>query len=506
MQYDFFLSGGFRYLEHYGFKITKFVVDSQRFFVQARKDTKSVIFVDTLNYTKSSLAEIGKTVGLDKLEIDFSKCKADELVNYCKRDVEILKRFVLKLVGFVKEHDLGSFKPTIAGLAFNAFRHRFMNARIYIHRHPEAQRLEIESYRGGRNECFYIGRYKGKVYALDVNSMYPFVMLNNGYPVMLTAYYQTGDLKTLEGLMRDLLVIARLRVRVNEPVVGVKHNGKLVFPIGTFEGVFTSPEIQLVREYGKILEVKEIAGYEPARVFFEYVSYFHRLKTEYEAKGDMVFRSIAKLYLNSLYGKFGQRLNRYTLVAENCNMDDGIYSMISETSSKPVSIWVIDGRMYMVEKEEPSENSFVAVASFVTSYARNYLTQLILKAGYGNVLYCDTDSLFVTERGYDNLREYIGERELGKLEVRGVGEEMTIFAPKHYIFKGVAKIKGVPGKAVRIDDTTYRLERWLRGRSLLRRGITDRVLVEETEKKLRLAYDKGVVGEDGWVKPLLLSS
>jgi hypothetical protein len=129
-----------------------------------------------------------------------------------------------------------------------------------------------------------------------------------------------------------------------------------------------------------------------------------------------------------------------------------------------------------------------------------------LKAGYGNVLYCDTDSLFVTERGYDNLREYIGERELGKLEVRGVGEEMTVFAPKHYIFRGVAKIKGVPGKAIRIDDTTYRLERWLRGRSLLRRGITDRVLVEETEKKLRLVYDKGVVGDDGWVKPLLLSS
>jgi hypothetical protein len=504
MQYDFFILNAFNYLKQHNFKITRWVIDSQRFIVHAKNQDRSMIFVDTLNYVKYSLKDIGKVVGFEKLEIDFSKCTLNELITYCKRDVEILKRFVLELIKFVKYNDLGSFKPTIAGLAFNAFRHRFMTEKIFIHQDPRVQELEIESYRGGRNECFFIGEYHGKVYYLDINSMYPYVMRSFPFPCRLEKLYYCVKPQDYKMLAQNYLTIARCRVDVIKPVVGIKYNNKLTFPVGIFSATLTKPEIELVNKYGSIIRFDAVACYKPAPLFVNYVEYFHELKQKYTQENNPVFRALAKLYLNSLYGKFGQRITKYTLIAENCQLEDGIYNWIDSKTWKPRTAWVINGNMYLVEKEQPSENSFIAIASFVTAYARCYLTELILKAGEKNVLYCDTDSLFLTQQGYENLKEYIGEGELGKLEVQGVGEGITIFAPKHYIFQGKAKIKGVPSRAIKVEDNKYVVERWLRARSLLRRGLKDRVIVEDSIKELKLKYDKGVVEKDGWVKPFSL--
>ena len=46
------------------------------------------------------------------------------------------------------------------------------------------------------------------------------------------------------------------------------------------------------------------------------------------------------------------------------------------------------------------------IASTVTAYARCYLFDIMRKAGLENVLYCDTDSVFLTEDGYEGIRSF----------------------------------------------------------------------------------------------------
>ncbi len=55
--------------------------------------------------------------------------------------------------------------------------------KMLVHMKPEVIKLEIDSYRGGRNECFFIGEAHGEFYKLDVNSMYPYVMATHYYPI-----------------------------------------------------------------------------------------------------------------------------------------------------------------------------------------------------------------------------------------------------------------------------------------------------------------------------------
>lgn len=504
--YDFFTLNGFPELERLGFKLVKLAVDSQRFIAKFSRKNGSIVLVDFTNYFKMPLKDIGKWVGVEKLEVDFASANQEELSDYCKRDVEVLKTAFLKLLEWWEREGLGEFKTTAASLAFTAFRHRFMKTKIFVHNHPEAQKLELEAYRGGRTECWFVGKLQGgKYFLLDVNSIYPFVMRNFPYPVRLLHYSVNPPAEKVREWRERFLLIARVDVCVEKPVIGVK-NGKLVFPVGCFQAVLTSPELDLAEKHGVILRYHEVAVYEPAFIFSDYVDYFYRLKQRAEKEGDKAARQFAKLLLNSLYGKFGQRTREWepwgrVLVKR--------YEILDVYGSKPGErdvVLIIGNEMYrLARREKPSRYSNVAIAAFVTAYARCYLWQLIAKAGEENVYYMDTDSLVVNTVGLERLKDMIGEW-LGGLKVEKEFSEGEILAPKHYRFGSTEKRKGLTPRAKQVSAHVFLDQRFLKMRRLLREGVTDSVIIEEVEKKLNLKYDKGVVTESGRVLPLLLSS
>jgi len=505
LDFDFRVLQGFKVLKERGWEIQTFIYDSKNIILSFRKDDKTLLFLDTFNYFKGSVKKMGEAVGLPKLEVDFTTVSDKELSIYCKRDVEIIKEFVMRLVDFVEKENLGSLQKTLASQAFTAFRHRFMKHSIFIHNNVEVIELERESYRGGRTEAFYIGRLpKGKYYKLDVNSMYPFVMRERLYPTKLI---KLEIHPTLSGLMRALkrfFVIAHLRVRVDKPCVCVKGE-RLIFPIGEFDAFLCSPEIELVLKHGEILKVYKYAIYEQASIFKEYVDFFYTLKEKYAREGNSAFKQIAKLFLNSLYGKFGQRTRLFDKIGE-CEHEDGYEVVFDMETGERITYRFLNGEIWVESKDYvEGENSFVAIASAVCAYARCYLWSLIEEAGLENVFYCDTDSLIVNEEGYERLRDYLDDYKLGYLKCEGVAEEVVIRNAKDYTFGEEVKRKGVKKDAVEIAPNIFKQEQFERLRSAWRKGRVNEVIVKEQIKELKQEYKKGIVTESGRVKPFVLS-
>jgi len=298
-----------------GGKITRAIFDSNVFHIKASVEGFDgypshicrLEFISTTNYTPYSLRKIGKLLGLEKMEVDFETADKEYLKEYCKRDTEIVLAFVEYLLKFIETHQLGNFQPTIASQSFTAFRHRFMKHKIYIHADPKAIELERLSYKGGRCEAWFIGKWKdGKIYKLDINSMYPFVMKTHEYPVKLVKILNYCSVNQLKQIMKKYHVIAHVKIRVDKPVVGVKRK-KLIFPIGEFWDYFATPELKLIERHGEILEVKEVAIYEKAPIFIDYVDYFYNLRLKFKREKNDVMQYFAKIFMNSLYGKFGQK-------------------------------------------------------------------------------------------------------------------------------------------------------------------------------------------------------
>lgn len=103
-----------------------------------------------------------------------------------------------------------------------------------------------KSYIGGRTETFHSGMNLPKIYHFDVPGMYALAMKSSlpiGNPVFIGQLKAGLLFKDFMKFMIDNKLIGFLTCTVTTPkdlhipVLGIKYQGKLVFPLGTFTGM-----------------------------------------------------------------------------------------------------------------------------------------------------------------------------------------------------------------------------------------------------------------------------
>ncbi len=502
--FDFSVLAGSQQLPSRGWKLKNFFINSNCFIMRFKKDKKTLFILDSGNIIKMSLDEIGETLGRPKLKVDFKTVSMEKLAIYCERDTDILRDFVLAFREFVQEHDLGNFRFTIASQSFTAFRHRFMKHDIFIHDNMEVIALERESYRGGINEAYFIGILENETYrSVDVNSLYSHVMRTHKFPTKLKWFAKNVTIDYLKDLLVDYAVTARVLVNIDEPVFPYKTD-KVYYPLGRFITVLTTPALKYALSKGWILEVMETAIYEQEYIFKEYVDFFYGLKRYYKKAENPVYYMITKFFLNGLTGKWGQRSQKYIEIGE-CNSWE--YSIEEVADLDTHERWTeirIGGKIYREGKKQESFDSFVAIVSHITAYARDHTIKLRYKAGVENTFYIDTDSLTVNEKGYHNLKDELDEFELGRLQVQEIANRVVIRGAKDYKFGDKEKIKGIRKDAVYLGNNQYSQLHFMKTRSMMRLGIQNRAIMRRVTKKLKRVYDKGKLLPDGFVEPYVL--
>ena len=88
--FDLKIVDGFYRLNDYGFEPSPPYVNGTVFMMSFRRGNQVIHFWDTMNYSPGRLEDLGRSVGLPKLEVDFEKCDDEELMVYCLRDTEII--------------------------------------------------------------------------------------------------------------------------------------------------------------------------------------------------------------------------------------------------------------------------------------------------------------------------------------------------------------------------------------------------------------------------------
>ncbi len=505
LKYDLQLSGLYTSLLSQGWETTLFVTEDPPSFIRLRFGRQSIILVDTFNYWQFSLAKMGEQLGLQKLPMPDVKTDDREWFTYCKRDVEVLSQYLLEFITFLEGNDLAGLGLTVASQAFRSYRHRFMEHEIIIHSDRRALFLERDGYSGGRVEAFFIGQLSGQpLYKLDVNSMYPFVMKEHAYPTRLVSYSEVVPLKRLENLLARYYVLADCTLNVNQPAYALKHNHKLIFPIGSFQTVLHPPELIYALVHKEVIRVNRLALYDRQPIFDGYVDYFYQVKLEAIRQGDKIQREQAKLFLNSLYGKFGQREVVSKIVANPGEYQFSRITGYSESLDRSVEVNYLGNKIELRYSGGESAYSFPAIAGGVTAYARMYLWELIEAAGKLNVFYCDTDSLVTNQAGFERLTPYLDPNRLGALKLEGESQSLLINGAKDYVFGSEIKHKGLPKSALQLNDNLWEYDQFRGFKTWIKDGLKPGVEVYKRQKERIGVYDKGTILPDGSVIPLRL--
>ena len=501
MDFDFGVLGGFKHVPQHGFEPVFFGFNWGSWFAVFRKNGATVRFVDSLAIFRESLEELGKKVGLEKMEMPSEDDPPSRWEEYCARDVEILGKAFAHHVEYVKAHNLGTLRMTIPGQAFTAFRHRFMEEPIWVHHFDSIQKIERGAFYGGRCECFFIGKVPASpVYLVDVEGMYGSVMHDEVFPTRLMGIVKRPTLREVERLSRRFELLGVVKLDAQEPASPVRA-GRLLFPLGCIATSLPGPELLYALHTGQLREVELLLVYARGRPFVAYTEFFFAEKLSAERRGDRLSRTLAKLFLNSLYGKFGERHPKLNVRENSLREPIGVdYVYDPKTRKYTVRIpW--GGKVFLEEDDLPSRYTFYPIAAWVTSYGRLRLWELIKKAGKGHVFYCDTDSLIVDEEGLKNLRDEIAPGVPGKLRVEREAKEVVIYGPKDYEVDGESVMKGIPRWAIEVERGRWRFLAFERAKTRLRRGIGEGVPEVQRERKRRGTYEKGQVRDEGWVDP-----
>lgn len=329
-------------------------------------------------------------------------------------------------------------------------------------------------YYGGRVECFQTGNKREKFSVYDINSAYPFAMVHN-HPWGVLYFVDNRLPKGAEKIQRSFI---KCRARSTGAFPFRSHAG-LEFPNdGEFRTFYiTGWEWLSALDTGtlsgdtSIIEVREFAD---DIDFAEYVRHFFDLKAsakermknpaDRDAKADYIF---AKLFMNSLYGKFASNPQEYKEYltclpdepqamheihrckeCEECN-EKVLRPFSCERSYRPVTplhnVTIISRPL-----PEPSQRYFnVAVGASITGFVRAHLWRAICASD--RPLYVDTDSLAAR-----SSRVKIGS-ELGLWSREGDFKEYAIAGKKLYAFWPVGKDKPkIASKGVKISAEEIR--------------------------------------------------
>ena len=249
----------------------------------------------------------------------------EEAINYCLLDCISLYQILTKFNDLVFKNfhlDFNDY-PTLSSLAFSIFRSNYLKE-IPIVQENTCKKYKTNiamisgdvardirlSYTGGSTDMFIpIPSQGNKIYAYDVNSLYPSVMLNCKYPIGSPTYFE-GDYSEIDP-NRDKLGFFYCKVispeYLDHPILQVHHKTNIgtrtISPIGSWNGWYFSEELYNAKKYGYKFEVLWGYTFQKGYIFNEYVDNLYSLRLKYPKSDPM--NLISKLLLNSLYGRFG---------------------------------------------------------------------------------------------------------------------------------------------------------------------------------------------------------
>ncbi len=527
-------------------------------------------FVDSVRLMPLPLNEVGEAFGLGR-KVDL-KISYDELAkptneptmaHYLEVDCKLLHSALVKMQVVV--NDLGGqLGVTLPATALDLFRRKFLKDDIHTSRHsavcPEFEeehkskakdacqgclhQLFRDAYFGGRTEIFTM-RFEpyvnSKGETISTGDMYDF---SSHYAACMLEPMPTGSATECEGLSeedifanakRGYIGIVECDVEIPDscylPPLPYRKDkkSKLTFPTGKLSGTWDTAELLLLPKVGgRIVRSRRSVWFETSPVFTRYVRQLYKFRDKTSAGWNQALDWIAKLFLNSLYGKFAMVEDR-TRIILNPDSPEGLRCI-----SLDADAWL--------ENVHLSPNYVIPQLSVhVTSVARAKLWERLFDviARGGRLYYTDTDSIacagvkLATGKGLGDFKhegsfnraEFVLPK-LYMMEMTGpVGKKKTKEQNINIKAKGmgpgirVAKEEnepmgddpfggqlseeefvsmvrnGVPLERSRLSKLREGLAEYARTRTLFPRVIT-------APKSIKTSYDKRRIGKNGETTPL----
>ncbi len=445
---------------------------------------RRIVLCDSTSWLPAPLAAVGESLGVEKPVIeDWTAATDEEIAVRCLADVEILSRAILTIMDWWDECDMGRWQWTGPGCGWAAFRHKFLDAKILMDPEPLRMALERAAVYGGRREAYRIGDLGPGHYAdLDFEAAYPQIASTIELPRRPIARVPYMTAEAFGQLPSDWGILSRCTVTTSTPVVPCRLDGRIYYPVGTFETVLAQPDIVGAIEAGATVDLGDTIIYQLEPFLRSWGQWITGVIDGTGQDVPAVVRTMAKHWSRTVIGRFAMHAQR----TEDWGDAAWPFFYAEAGIDWDSGCEVIDlhacGRHLRVFRDSEPENVFPAVTAWVEAECRQLLRRAMESCPPGTVMQCDTDGFMlslgdgpvsapaVAESGPQTAvltspaagaAPPVPER-IGPVSVRvkGLYERAELLGPQAVILGDSRRIAGVPRSFTRIGELTYQGWTW----------------------------------------------
>jgi hypothetical protein len=286
--------------------------------------------------------------------------------------------------------------------------------------------------------------YGENIRCYDVNSLYPYIMKINKFPVGIIRkfigditilnkddYYWFGDcdISTKKELYQPYLQLH----------INTKNGMRTISPNGSFNMILNSCEYyNSLKDYN--IKINHGYFFDSKNIFNEFVDDLYNLRLKYPKTDPM--NMTCKLIMNSLYGRFAMK----PIYTDQVFVNKNIFLKLAEKYEIIDFLDLKDDEFFCSfinpDNLDKELKISIGIASAVTAYSRVYISQFKNNLKY-NLYYTDTDSIFIVS----DLEDKFINNEIGNFKLEYIFKEGIFLGPKIYAGitndnKYICKIKG----------------------------------------------------------------
>lgn len=390
---------------------------------EIEKYKDKIMFRDSYAIMPKSLKDLSTSFNVEHRKIDknwFEPTKpnyTDKFENwdlfkeYLKYDTLGLYECISHFENIINSYG-GEVKLTVASTSLDIFKHKYLktilNSLTDITKHDDNTIIKVEDiirnyYFGGRTEIFK--RYGEYLHYYDVNSLYPYVMLNK-MPISQPYYMDLEDLnlKSDSGFVYcdigfhnpDIIPLIPYKLKM-------KSANKLIYPMGNWSAWLDLDMYRKAVEIGYDINVHHGIVFNTDYIFNDFIKDFYALRSESDS-----LKTIGKLILNSLYGKWAQKREKKQII-KYLGMD---IKYICDN----LKVYNLEKNLYEKISISTSKHIIPSISAHITTLSQLELYKHLEKCGKDNIYYCDTDSIITSEKlpTGKNLGELKEEYEINR--------------------------------------------------------------------------------------------
>jgi hypothetical protein len=463
-------------------------------------------FRDSARTLPDSLDNLAKCfLGEGKIEVeDYETLHTNPMrYEYLKKDCTLLYDVLSRYFTLLYDKLGGQSGISAASTALATYRTSYQPRSLpEISEH--AASLARAGYYGGRCEPFrrefMATPVNPALHCFDVNSMYPWAMRQP----------QPIEELDIEGYHSELTGFIDCTVEVSDchmPVLPCRTKNRLLFPTGRWRGTFSSVELRLAEaiNQARVLHVHDSVYFRTADIFSDYVDTLYRFRNKDSPDWELSLDRMAKIALNSLYGKFGSQEVRETIHIRP-SYDDMVDKQMQQMPSS------LNVDCYIERTTKHSAYMLPQISAWITALGRCRLAEGLLEAST-DAYYCDTDSIYTTRNMECGSQLGEWKDEYAKNPINYA----YFLSPKVYVLrhdhcfpdsdtnitnkaKGFSKFaEKLPDNAVALLSTGEAIEvsRFAKARSVIR-GDFGLML---SQKRCHMDFEKRIFHKDGSSEP-----